>query len=146
MNHLKSFGGKVSLPRELSKIIHPETKTKDGSFNLLSAFQGLSFGTVAFTGGKNGKTSTPRPARGDTCKVMWAICDCRDSQPAAVWLLVAKNCRETAGEISSYMIAACTQTNHQGCQGNTIKCKKWIGPCQCFTVKCDVFGLILQLH
>nr|XP_046256700.1 complexin-3-like [Scatophagus argus] len=69
-NHLRSVGGKVSLPRELSKIIHPETKTKDNSFNLLSAFQGLGFGTAALTGRKHSKTSTPTPARGDYCKVM----------------------------------------------------------------------------
>ncbi|KAE8288861.1 hypothetical protein D5F01_LYC12738 [Larimichthys crocea] len=69
-NHLRSVGGKVSLPHELSKIIHPETKTKDNGFNLLSAFQGLSFNTVALTGRKHSKTSTPAPARRDSCKVM----------------------------------------------------------------------------
>ncbi|XP_039662197.1 complexin-3-like [Perca fluviatilis] len=66
-NHLRSVGGKVSLPYELSKIMHPETKTKDDGFNLLSAFQGLSFGTAALTGRTHSKTSTPTPA---TCKVM----------------------------------------------------------------------------
>ncbi|XP_076594309.1 complexin-3-like isoform X2 [Chaetodon auriga] len=70
MNHLRSVGGKVSLPRELSKIIHPETKTKDNGFNLLSAFQGLSFGTAALTGKRHSKTTTPTPARGDACRVM----------------------------------------------------------------------------
>ncbi|KAM7383399.1 hypothetical protein PAMP_003055 [Pampus punctatissimus] len=69
-NHLRSVGGKVSLPHELSKIIHPETKTKDNSFNLLQAFQGLNFGTAAFTGRKHNKTLTPTPANGHSCKVM----------------------------------------------------------------------------
>ncbi|KAA8591667.1 hypothetical protein FQN60_017041 [Etheostoma spectabile] len=64
-NHLRSVGGKVSLPYELSKIIHPETKTKDDGFNLLSAFQGLSFGTVTLTGRTHRKASTPTPL---TCK------------------------------------------------------------------------------
>ncbi|XP_073340729.1 complexin-3-like [Pagrus major] len=68
-NHLSSVGGKVSLPHELSKIIHPETKSKD-SFNLLSAFQGLSFGTAALTGKKHSKTSTPTSGRRDSCQVM----------------------------------------------------------------------------
>ncbi|XP_037641100.1 complexin-3-like [Sebastes umbrosus] len=66
-NHLRTAGRKVSLPRELSKIIHPKTKTKDDGFDLLSAFQGLSFGTTALTGRKHSKTSTPTPP---TCKVM----------------------------------------------------------------------------
>ncbi|XP_050931956.1 complexin-3 [Lates calcarifer] len=70
INHLRSVGGKVSLPRELSKIIHPDTKTKDDSFNLLSAFQGLSFGTAVLTGRKHSRTPTPTPASGDSCKVM----------------------------------------------------------------------------
>ncbi|XP_051262978.1 complexin-3-like [Dicentrarchus labrax] len=69
-NHLRSVIGKVSLPHELSRIIHPETKTKDNGFNLLSAFQGLSFGPAALTGRKHSKTSTYTPARGDSCKVM----------------------------------------------------------------------------
>ncbi|XP_068614170.1 cytochrome P450 11C1 [Brachionichthys hirsutus] len=62
INHLSSVGGNVSLPHELSKIIHPEDKSKDGSFNLLRSFQGLGFGTSALTGRKHGKTSTPTPA------------------------------------------------------------------------------------
>ncbi|XP_054478459.1 complexin-3-like [Anoplopoma fimbria] len=66
-NHLRSVGGKVSLPHKLSKIIHPKTKTKDDDFNLLSAFQGLSFGTTELKGRKHSKTSTAAPA---TCKVM----------------------------------------------------------------------------
>ncbi|XP_070690972.1 complexin-3-like [Pempheris klunzingeri] len=69
-NHLRSFGGRMSLPHELSKIIHPETKTKGNSFNLLSAFQGLSFGTATITGRKRSKTSTTKPASEDSCKVM----------------------------------------------------------------------------
>ncbi|XP_042345971.1 complexin-3 [Plectropomus leopardus] len=67
-NHLRSVGGRVSLPHELSKIIHPETKTKDDGFNLLSAFQGLSFNTAALTGRKHTKMSTPPTAA--SCKVM----------------------------------------------------------------------------
>ncbi|KAM9309996.1 uncharacterized protein KZ484_025932 [Pholidichthys leucotaenia] len=59
LKHLKSVGDKVSLPHDLSKIIHPETKTKDDGFNLLSAFQGLSFSTAVFTGRKHSKTPTP---------------------------------------------------------------------------------------
>ncbi|TNN02712.1 hypothetical protein fugu_010199 [Takifugu bimaculatus] len=45
-NRLRTVGGKPSLPRELSKIIHPEANPKDSSFNLLRAFQGLSVGTA----------------------------------------------------------------------------------------------------
>ncbi|XP_041798103.1 complexin-3-like [Chelmon rostratus] len=69
-SHLRSVGGKVSLPHELSKIIHPETKSKDGGFHLLSAFQGLSFGTAALAGRRHSKATTSTPARGDVCKVM----------------------------------------------------------------------------
>ncbi|XP_041845138.1 complexin-4-like [Melanotaenia boesemani] len=65
-NRLRSVGGKVSLPHELSKMIHPETKTKDDGFNLLSAFRGLSFSTAALTGTKT-RTPTPTPTN---CKVM----------------------------------------------------------------------------
>ncbi|XP_058503936.1 complexin-3 [Solea solea] len=70
MNHLRFVGRKVSLPHELSKIIHPETKAKDGGFNLLRAFQGLSFDTALLAGRKNSKTSTYTPANGDSCRVM----------------------------------------------------------------------------
>ncbi|XP_029307362.1 complexin-3-like [Cottoperca gobio] len=66
-NHLRAVRGKVSLPHKLSKIIHPETKTKDDGFKLLNAFQGLSFGPAALTGRKHSEMSTPTPA---TCKVM----------------------------------------------------------------------------
>ncbi|KAK5862225.1 hypothetical protein PBY51_017643 [Eleginops maclovinus] len=66
-NHLRSVGGKVSLPHELSKIIHPENKAKDDGFNLLSAFQGLSFGPAALTERRHSKTSTPTAT---TCIVM----------------------------------------------------------------------------
>ncbi|KAM4735562.1 uncharacterized protein FYW61_006017 [Anableps anableps] len=69
-NHLRSVGGKVSLPPELSKMIHPETKTKDDSFNLLRAFQGLSISSVVFTGGKHSRTPTPTPPHGNSCRVM----------------------------------------------------------------------------
>ncbi|KAM4600936.1 cytochrome P450 11C1 [Polymixia lowei] len=59
-SHLRSVGGKVSLPRELAKMVHPETKTKDDGYNLLSAFQGLSFNMGVVTGSKrtNGDSST----------------------------------------------------------------------------------------
>ncbi|RVE62855.1 hypothetical protein OJAV_G00160230 [Oryzias javanicus] len=67
-NHLRSAGGKVSLPKELSKMIHPETKPKDDGFNLLSAFQGLSFSTAALTQSKHGKA--PTPTHGESCRVM----------------------------------------------------------------------------
>ncbi|XP_028327651.1 complexin-3 [Gouania willdenowi] len=69
-NHLRSVGGKVSLPRELSKIIHPKTKNKDDGFNLLSAFQGLSFNTTLLAGGKPCNMASDTPANGNTCKVM----------------------------------------------------------------------------
>ncbi|KAM7420906.1 hypothetical protein PAMA_015217 [Pampus argenteus] len=69
-NHRRSVGRKVSLPHELSKIIHPETKTKDNSFNLLQAFQGLNFGTATLKGRKYSKAITPSPANGHSCKVM----------------------------------------------------------------------------
>ncbi|XP_024122890.1 complexin-3 [Oryzias melastigma] len=67
-NHLRSAGGKVSLPKELSKMIHPETKSKDDGFNLLSAFQGLSFSTAALTQSKHSKA--PTPTHGESCRVM----------------------------------------------------------------------------
>lgn len=68
--HLKSVGGKVSLPHELSKMIHPETKTKDDGFNLLNAFQGLSFGTAVVAGSKHNRASTPMSANRDSCRLM----------------------------------------------------------------------------
>ncbi|XP_076010750.1 cytochrome P450 11C1 [Genypterus blacodes] len=69
-NHLNSARGKVSLPHQLAKLIHPETKSKGDGFNLLSAFQGLSFGTPALTGRKRTKRPTLTPARGETCKTI----------------------------------------------------------------------------
>ncbi|XP_077384466.1 complexin-3-like [Festucalex cinctus] len=64
-DHLKFVGGKVSLPRELSKLVRPDSKTKDDGFNLLDAFQGLRLG------GKNGKRGAPAtPQRGRACQVM----------------------------------------------------------------------------
>lgn len=68
-NHLRSVGGKVSLPHELAKIIHPETETKDDGFTLLSAFQGLSVSTAVLTGRKRSGTPTPTANRA-SCKVM----------------------------------------------------------------------------
>ncbi|XP_055084186.1 complexin-3-like [Periophthalmus magnuspinnatus] len=58
--HLRSVGGKVALPRELSKIICPEAQTKDERFDLLSAFQGLSLSPVI---GASGPSA-------DGCRVM----------------------------------------------------------------------------
>lgn len=69
-HHLHSVGGRVSLPCELSKIIYPESKTKDEGFNLLSALQGLSFGSDVFTGKKPSWTSTPSTSGVDACTVM----------------------------------------------------------------------------
>ncbi|CAF97876.1 unnamed protein product [Tetraodon nigroviridis] len=66
---LRTAGGKLSLPRELSKIIHPETKPKDASFGLLRAFQGLSVGTATLAGTHRGRTPTPA-GEGEACKVM----------------------------------------------------------------------------
>ncbi|XP_033958102.1 complexin-3-like [Pseudochaenichthys georgianus] len=66
-NRLRSVGAKVSLPHELSKIIHPENRAKDDGFNLLSAFQGLSFGPAALTERRHSKMSTPTAT---TCIVM----------------------------------------------------------------------------
>ncbi|XP_030641348.1 cytochrome P450 11C1 [Chanos chanos] len=72
-NHLRAVGGKVSLPRELAKIVRPEGSRKDDSFNLLSAFQGLSFNMGVFTGTKPAKkTPTPTPAGGESCKALEA--------------------------------------------------------------------------
>ncbi|KAM3873204.1 complexin-3 [Diretmus argenteus] len=70
INHLRYVGGKVSLPSELAKMVHPESKTKDDGYNLLSAFQGLSFNTGVVTGSKQRKKPTPTPANEDLCKVM----------------------------------------------------------------------------
>ncbi|XP_057691336.1 complexin-3-like [Corythoichthys intestinalis] len=68
-NHLRCAGGKVSLPRELSKLVRPDNKMKDDSFNLLNAFQGLRLGTL--TGSKNSKyATTATPRRGRACQVM----------------------------------------------------------------------------
>ncbi|XP_053743657.1 complexin-3-like [Synchiropus splendidus] len=69
-NHLRSVGGKVSLPRELARIIHPQTKAKDDRFNLLSAFQGLGLGGAALSGNKTSRATTPTPAPVRACKVM----------------------------------------------------------------------------
>ncbi|KAF3691990.1 Complexin-3 Precursor [Channa argus] len=69
-NHVRSVGGKVTLPQELSKITHPETKSKDDGFNLLSAFQGLSFSTAVLTGRTRNKAPTPTLTNGVSCKVM----------------------------------------------------------------------------
>ncbi|XP_049587785.1 complexin-3-like [Syngnathus scovelli] len=63
--HLKCVGGKVSLPRELSKLVRPDSKTKDDGFNLLGAFQGLRMGPLM-----GGKAATAAPQRGRSCQVM----------------------------------------------------------------------------
>uniref|UniRef100_A0A3B3BS77 Complexin-3-like n=1 Tax=Oryzias melastigma TaxID=30732 RepID=A0A3B3BS77_ORYME len=67
------FRRKYQLPevcesQSLSKMIHPETKSKDDGFNLLSAFQGLSFSTAALTQSKHSKA--PTPTHGESCRVM----------------------------------------------------------------------------
>uniref|UniRef100_A0A667X6Y1 Uncharacterized protein n=1 Tax=Myripristis murdjan TaxID=586833 RepID=A0A667X6Y1_9TELE len=54
----------------LAKMIHPENKTKDDGYNLLSAFQGLSFNVGVVRGSKQSRTRTPTRANGDPCKVM----------------------------------------------------------------------------
>ncbi|XP_034029547.1 cytochrome P450 11B, mitochondrial [Thalassophryne amazonica] len=64
-NHLKSAGGNV-----LSKLIHPDIKTKDDGYNLLSAFQGLTFGTEVLTRRKLSKTPMSTRARGHSCNIM----------------------------------------------------------------------------
>ncbi|XP_056142504.1 complexin-3 [Lampris incognitus] len=69
-NYMRSVGGKVSLPCELAKMVHPDTKTKDDGYNLLSAFQGLGFSVGALAGSKRSRTPTPTPAGGDPCRVM----------------------------------------------------------------------------
>ncbi|CAB1445944.1 unnamed protein product [Pleuronectes platessa] len=51
-------------------IIYPETKAKDDGFNLLSAFQGLSFNTAPLRGRKHSKASIPTSTTGDSCNVM----------------------------------------------------------------------------
>ncbi|XP_056902187.1 complexin-3-like [Takifugu flavidus] len=68
-NRLRTVGGKPSLPRELSKIIHPEANPKDSSFNLLRAFQGLSVGTATRAERHRSRGSAPA-GRGEACKVM----------------------------------------------------------------------------
>ncbi|XP_019737124.1 complexin-3-like [Hippocampus comes] len=67
-SHLKCVGGKVSLPRELSKLLRPDSKTKDDGFNLLDAFRGLSLGPLAE--GKGAKRAAATPHRGRSCQVM----------------------------------------------------------------------------
>ncbi|KAK0139119.1 Complexin-4 [Merluccius polli] len=69
-NHLRPFGGKISLPRELAKIVHSDSKGKDDGFNLLKSFQGLSFNMGGVTGAGRSKIHTPQTANGDACQVM----------------------------------------------------------------------------
>ncbi|XP_072317248.1 complexin-3-like [Eucyclogobius newberryi] len=59
---LSSVRTKVALPQELSKIIYPEATAKDEGFNLLSAFQGLSFGPDVIR--------AKSPSSAHVCKVM----------------------------------------------------------------------------
>ncbi|XP_055359152.1 complexin-3-like isoform X2 [Betta splendens] len=68
--HLRSVGGKVSLPRELSQMIYPQARGKDGGFNLLSAFQGLGFGAAAPAGRRPDKPAAAAPSDADSCSVM----------------------------------------------------------------------------
>ncbi|XP_008290473.1 complexin-3-like [Stegastes partitus] len=67
--HLRSVGGKVSLPRDLSKMIHPDSRAKDDGFDLLGAFRGLGLGSALLNGKKPSRTPTPAAA-GRSCKVM----------------------------------------------------------------------------
>ncbi|XP_059921093.1 complexin-3-like isoform X2 [Gadus macrocephalus] len=69
-DHLRPFGGKIALPRELAKIVHSDSKSKDDGFNLLKAFQGLSFSTGPVQGARRSHTPTPQTANGATCQVM----------------------------------------------------------------------------
>ncbi|XP_010768827.1 cytochrome P450 11B, mitochondrial-like [Notothenia coriiceps] len=72
-NRLRPVGGKVSLPHELSKIIHPENRAKDDGFNLLSAFQGLSFGPAALTERRHSKMSTPTATTYRRTHLVWTM-------------------------------------------------------------------------
>ncbi|XP_051721963.1 complexin-3-like [Ctenopharyngodon idella] len=67
-DHLRAVGRKVSLPRELAKMVRPDGADKDDSFSLLRAFQGLSFSPAIFTGSK--PTKTPTAADAEPCRVM----------------------------------------------------------------------------
>ncbi|XP_065126654.1 complexin-3-like [Paramisgurnus dabryanus] len=66
--HLRSVRGKASLPRDLAKMIYPETPAKDGDFGLLSTFQSLGFSRGIFTGNK--QTQTPVTVNTESCKLM----------------------------------------------------------------------------
>ncbi|XP_041708792.2 complexin-3-like [Coregonus clupeaformis] len=68
-SHLSAVREKVALPRQLTKLIRPETPTKDDGYSLLSAFQGLSF-NMGMLGGKQSKSPTPMSVNGEACKVM----------------------------------------------------------------------------
>ncbi|XP_038848730.1 complexin-3-like [Salvelinus namaycush] len=68
-SHLSAAQGKVALPRQLAKLIGPETPAKDDGYNLLSAFQGLNF-NMGMLGGKQTKSPTPMSVNGEACKVM----------------------------------------------------------------------------
>lgn len=70
-DHLRAVGRKVSLPRELAKMVRPDGADKDDSFSLLRAFQGLSFSPAIFTGSK--PTKTPTAADAEPCRVMWPL-------------------------------------------------------------------------
>ncbi|XP_056457867.1 complexin-3 [Gadus chalcogrammus] len=69
-DHLRPFGGKIALPRELAKIVNSDGKSKDDGFNLLKVFQGLSFSTGPVQGARRSHTPTPQTANGATCQVM----------------------------------------------------------------------------
>ncbi|XP_046892332.1 complexin-3-like [Hypomesus transpacificus] len=69
-SHRRAVGGKLVLPPQLAKMVHPTTKTKDKGSGLLSAFQGLRFNRGVVTGSKPSKTPTSTPANPESCKVM----------------------------------------------------------------------------
>ncbi|KAL2084726.1 hypothetical protein ACEWY4_020244 [Coilia grayii] len=66
-NHLRSKEGKVNLPRDLAAMVQPDNPSKEDAYNLLSAFQGLSFNMGILSGQKHTKTPTPVNTE---CKVM----------------------------------------------------------------------------
>ncbi|KAJ3597516.1 hypothetical protein NHX12_001039 [Muraenolepis orangiensis] len=72
-DHLRSLGGRLALPRQLANIVHSDSRSKDAKdgFNLLKAFQGLSFHTGPLTGAPRCKTSSSHQAANrDPCRVM----------------------------------------------------------------------------
>ncbi|XP_077086115.1 complexin-3-like [Siphateles boraxobius] len=54
-------GGKVRLPRDLAKMVRPDSDDGDDSFSVIRAFQRLRFST---------HTHTHTPAKAEQCRVM----------------------------------------------------------------------------